>query len=354
MIFDLKRKQKFSEIHALPIKIQLQSRRKENKEQKKQGSLCACCTPAEGGAMNTQRNYKDTVSRMIFRDPGNALSLYNSLNGTHYTDTGMLEFNTLENAIYMGMKNDLSFLIMNEMHLYEHQSTYTPNMPLRDLFYVADLLQVHVKEESLYSSKQIKLPTPHFVVFYNGSEERPEKTELKLSEAFEKMTETPELELKVTILNINSGKNEKLKEGCPVLKEYMQYVEKIRENRKRMPLEEAVDEAIGYCIGNGILRDFLLRQRAEVVKMSIYEYDEERELALIRRDEREIGEKIGREKERQNVEKILQEEKENNIKSIITLCQEFGSSKEVTVEKLMEQCHLTKEQAREKIACYWQ
>ncbi len=88
--------------------------------------------------------------------------------------------------------------------------------------------------------------------------------------------------------------------------------------------------------------------------MSIYEYDEERELALIRRDEREIGEKIGREKERQNVEKILQEEKENNIKSIITLCQEFGSSKEVTVEKLMEQCHLTKEQAREKIACYWQ
>ena len=299
--------------------------------------------------MNTQRNYKDTVSQMIFREPGNALSLYNSLNGTHYTDTGMLEFNTLENAIYMGMKNDLSFLIMNEMHLYEHQSTYTPNMPLRDLFYVADLLQAHVKEESLYSSKQIKLPTPHFVVFYNGSEERPEKTELKLSEAFEKMTETPELELKVTILNINSGKNEKLKEGCPVLKEYMQYVEKIRENRKRMPLEEAVEEAIGYCIGNGILRDFLLRQRAEVMKMSIYEYDEERELALIRRDEREIGmeqgmeigEKLGR-----------QEEKENNIKSIISLCREFGSTRELIIEKLMEKCQLTKEQAEEKLGYY--
>ena len=295
--------------------------------------------------MNTQRNYKDTVSRMLFQEPGNALSLYNSLNGTDYTDESMIEFNTLENAIYMGMKNDLSFLIMDEMHLYEHQSTYTPNMPLRDLFYVADLLQAHVKDESLYSSKPIKLPTPHFVVFYNGSEERPEKKELKLSEAFEKMTEFPELELKVTILNINPGKNEKLKERCPALREYMQYVEKVRENRKNMPLEEAVEEAIRYCIRNGILKEFLLRQRAEVRKMSIYEYDKEREFELIRRDEREIGIELG-------VKQGIEQEKENNIKSIIALCQEFGSSRDIIVEKLIEQCHLTKEQALEKLALY--
>ena len=101
--------------------------------------------------------------------------------------------------------------------------------------------------------------------------------------------------------------------------------------------------------------------------MSIYEYDQEREFALIRRDEREIGieqgkeigEKIGREKalkqvaqERKNTERILQEEKENNIKSIIVLCEEFGSSKDIIVEKLMEQCHLTKEQAQEKLTLY--
>ena len=85
--------------------------------------------------------------------------------------------------------------------------------------------------------------------------------------------------------------------------------------------------------------------------MSIYEYDEERELALIRRDEREIGmeqgmeigEKLGR-----------QEEKENNIKSIISLCRKFGRNREQTVSELIEQCHLTQEQAQEKIACYWQ
>ena len=115
-----------------------------------------------------QRNYKDTVSRMLFREPENALSLYNALNGTRYTDASQITFNMLDNAIYMGMQNDISFLIMNEVNLYEHQSTYNLNMPLRDLFYVAELLQVYVKDESLYSSKLIKLPTPHFVVFYNG------------------------------------------------------------------------------------------------------------------------------------------------------------------------------------------
>ena len=122
-----------------------------------------------------QRNYKDTVSRMLFREPENALSLYNALNGTSYTDASQITFNMLDNAIYMGMQNDISFLIMNEVNLYEHQSTYNLNMPLRDLFYVAELLQVYVKDQSLYSSKLIKLPTPHFVVFYNGIESKPER-----------------------------------------------------------------------------------------------------------------------------------------------------------------------------------
>ena len=93
-----------------------------------------------------QRNYKDTVSRMLFREPENALSLYNALNGTSYTDASQITFNMLDNAIYMGMQNDISFLIMNEVNLYEHQSTYNLNMPLRDLFYVAELLQVYVKD----------------------------------------------------------------------------------------------------------------------------------------------------------------------------------------------------------------
>ena len=316
--------------------------------------------------MNTQKNYKDTVYRMLFKEPNNALSLYNSLNGTAYTDESMLEFNTLENAIYMGMKNDLSFLIMDQMHLYEQQSTYTPNMPLRDLFYVADLLQAYVKDKSLYSSKQIKVPTPHFVVFYNGTAKLQEKIELKLSDSFEVETDEPELELKVQILNINLGMNEELKEKCPVLKEYVIYVERIREYVKKMPLEEAVEKAIEECVRDNILREFLLRQRAEVFKMSIYEYDEERELKLIRADERELGIELGREEERKNTEaerkkteaerhekELALKKAEESIKALVSVCQEYGSTRETTVEKLMEKCELSKEDAEEKVNKYW-
>ena len=272
----------------------------------------------------------------------------------------------LENAIYMGMHNDISFLIMNETNLYEHQSTYNLNMPLRDLFYIAELLQVYVKDESLYSSKLIKLPTPHFVVFYNGVEQKPERKILKLSEAFEVETEDPELELKVTILNINPGKNDELKNRCPVLKEYTQYVEKVRENSEKMPLQEAVEQAIEYCIKNDILRDFLTEQKAEVSKMSIFEYDEQREIELIRRDEREIGKEIGErigmererlntEKERQNTEKERQKvekERENTIQSIISFGQKLGGSEEQIVKELQERCGLEREQAKEKIRQY--
>lgn len=305
-----------------------------------------------------QRNYKDTVSRMLFREPENALSLYNALNGTSYTDASQLTFNMLDNAIYMGMQNDISFLIMNEVNLYEHQSTYNLNMPLRDLFYVAELLQVYVKDQSLYSSKLIKLPTPHFVVFYNGVEDKPEKRILRLSEAFEVPTEDPELELKVTILNINPSMNEELKEKCQVLKQYTQYVELVRYNSAGMPLEQAVETAIEYCIRHDILRDFLLKQRAEVVKMSIFEYDEEREIELIRRDEREIGkeigEKIGIEKERQRAQEELDKNRENTIRSIISICKEMGGDQEVAAQKLMKNCNLDEEQAKEKVAFYWE
>ncbi len=151
--------------------------------------------------------------------------------------------------------------------------------------------------------------------------------------------------------------NEELKEKCPVLKQYTQYVEQVRYNSAGMPLEQAVETAIEYCIRHDILKDFLLKQRAEVVKMSIYEYDEEREMELIRRDEREIGQKIGEEigakKERQKAEHELNKERQNTIESIVSLCKKFRSTKEQAALELQEKCGLTKEQAKEKVEIYW-
>ena len=276
---------------------------------------------------------------MLFGEAKEALFLYNGLNGTDYTDASILAFNTLENAIYMGMKNDLSFLVMEQMHLYEQQSTYTPNMPLRDLFYVADLLQKFVKDKSLYSSKQIKLPTPHFVVFYNGLQELPEKQELKLSDSFEVQTDSPELELKVQILNINPGMNEELKEKCPALKEYVIYVERIRSYVKTLPLEEAVEKAIDDCIKENVLRDFLTKQRAEVFKMSIYEYDEERELKLMLADERELG---------------IQQGVQQGIQVVISMSKEQGSTREKTIELLMEKFCMNEKDAKVAVNSWWE
>ena len=132
-----------------------------------------------------QRNYKDTMFRMVFKEKENLLSLYNALNKTAYTDVGDLEVTTLENAVYMNYKNDISFVFDFELMLYEHQSTVNSNMPLRDLLYVTRVLQGRVKNEDLYSSALIKIPAPRFVVFYNGTDTQPEQKVLTLSEAFE-------------------------------------------------------------------------------------------------------------------------------------------------------------------------
>lgn len=232
-----------------------------------------------------RRNYKDRLFRMVFQEKKDLLSLYNAINGTRYTDETEIEIVTLENAIYMNMKNDLAFLLDFELNLYEHQSTFSPNMPLRDLFYIAKKLQKLVKQDALYRSTLVQIPTPCFLILYNGTDEQPESKVLKLSDAFQKKMGEPELELKVTMLNINLGKNKEIMEQCRRLKEYMQYVERVRNYAKEKPIEDAVECAVTECIKENILRDFLVKYRKEAVAVCIFEYNEEEALKYIREDE---------------------------------------------------------------------
>lgn len=241
------------------------------------------------------RNYKDTIFRMIFREKESLLSLYNALNDTAYTDVDSLEITTLENAVYMNYKNDISFVFDFELLLYEHQSTYNPNMPLRDLLYVTRVLQNRIKGKNLYSQSLIKIPAPRFAVFYNGTDFQPEQQILYLSDAFEKKQGEPALELSVTVYNINLGHNLELLEACRLLKEYAQYVDHVRTYAKEMPLPEAVEKAVDTCIRNGILSDFLRKNRAEAITVSIFEYDEEKHMKSERKEWREIGYREGHE-----------------------------------------------------------
>lgn len=227
---------------------------------------------------NVSRNYKDTVFRMLFMKKENLLSLYNALNGTVYTNVNELEITTLENAVYMNYKNDISFVFDFELFLYEHQSTFNPNMPLRNLLYVTRVLQNRIKDKNLYSKSLVKIPTPRFIVFYNGTDFQPEQQILYLSDAFEKKQDELSLELSVIVYNINLGHNQALLEACCLLKEYAQYVEQVRTFAKKMPFPEAVEQAVDYCIKTGILTDFLAKNRAEVIAMSIFEYDAEKHI----------------------------------------------------------------------------
>ena len=239
------------------------------------------------------RNYKDTVFRMLFSDRKNLLSLYNAVNQRHYTDPEDLEIVTLDNAIYMGMKNDLAFIIDTNLYLYEHQSTYNPNMPLRDLFYISNEYQKLLDKKSLYSSSLQKIPAPNFIELYNGTDTLSDFSEHRLSSAFENLSGEPKLELIVTVLNINEGHNALLMEHCQTLKEYSQYVAKVRKYAAGMPLDQAVEYAVDECIKENILADFLRKNRAEVISMSIFEYDKEEEEKKLRKAEYEAGVEAG-------------------------------------------------------------
>lgn len=275
------------------------------------------------------RNYKDTVFRMLFQDRENLLSLYNAVNGTVYEDVDGLVITTLQDAVYMNYKNDVSFVFDFTLSIYEHQSTVNQNMPLRDLIYVSKVLQGQMKDQDIYSSRQIKLPTPKFVVFYNGTDEQPEKQTLRLSDAYKKQLEEVELELTVTVYNINYGHNQKLLEACQTLKEYAQYVAAVREYAKEMPLAEAVESAVDSCIRQGILADFLRKNRAEAIEMSIFEYDEEKHL----KSEREIW---------------ITEGKQLGIASeIVSMGLECGLSKEQILHRLQTKLNISEQTAKE-------
>ena len=245
---------------------------------------------------NVAKDYKDRLFRMIFNDREKLLELYNAMNGSDYKDASELQVVTLENAIYLSMKNDVAYVLHDELFLYEQQSTKNANMPLRCLFYASDTYSVLVKDKNIYGTKMLPLPSPTFVVFYNGKQKMDEEGELRLSDAFVKKQENPNLEVIVKVKNINMGNSRELFEKCRPMRDYMIFVDKVRRYSQEQTLEDAVEQTIRECMEEDVMADFLKRNRAEVVRMCLYEYDEEKQ----REFDREEGREEGREEERQN------------------------------------------------------
>ena len=255
------------------------------------------------------RRYKDSLFRKVFSNKKDLLDLYNALNGTDYSNEEELTVTTLEDVVYISVKNDLSFLVGGTINLYEHQSSYNPNMPVRGLMYFARLYQEYIdsSEINVFSTVLKHLPVPAFIVFYNGTREEPDRTILRLTDAFVsangKTAENACLECAATMLNINYGHNYELMQKCRRLEEYSLFVAEVRKwieaggDRK-----QAVDDAVDVCIDQGILRDILIRERTAIVKMVLsctkkqYERLVEKELEQQEKQLRE-GKKKMREQE---------------------------------------------------------
>ena len=284
--------------------------------------------------MNENREYKSDVFSMLMENPEYALQVFNALNGTDYTDPTLVEICTLAKGISLSVRNDASFIIDMDLSIYEHQSSYNPNMPLRSLIYLGEVLKPLVKGRDLYGSNRITIPTPHLVVFYNGTKDCPETEMQRLSDSYEHSGE-PEVELTCIMYNINAGYNEEFKSRCPVMQEYMCFVDKVRE------LETAEDEcpiedAINWCIANDVLSDFLSKRKDEVKKAMTIDMTFEAREEIIRKEEREAGRLQGIEQGIGKAARMLVELGMPKEKAMETLLGQYPKQHDVVIRKINE------------------
>jgi hypothetical protein len=246
--------------------------------------------------MAGNREYKSDVFSMLMEDKRNALQVYNALNNSDYDDPEKIEIHTLKKGVSLTVRNDSAFVLNPDLSIYEHQSTVCPNMPVRFLIYFTSIIEEPLKKQNIYGKTLLSIPTPKFVVFYNGLEEQPEQYEMRLSDAFKKPTDKPDLELTCRVYNINKGMNKEFLAKCQVLREYMIFVDYVRyyqQEEDEDHLDVAINRAIDRCIEENVLKEFLIENRSEVVKVTQLDYTFERQIELEREASEKRGEKRG-------------------------------------------------------------
>ena len=293
-------------------------------------------------SVSINRTYKDRLFKIIFEDKKELLSLYNALTGKNYQNPDELEINTIDDVIYMHLKNDMSFILDDWQNLFEQQSTFNPNQPLRGFFYFADLYKVKYFGKKIYSTRLLKIPTPQYIVFYNGTTSMPDRKELRLSDAFQQPTEQPDIEVVAHMLNINYGHNKELMERCRKLKEYAQFIDIIRHylrENKQWSNEQAISKAIDDCIKNNILRDILQKERLRVMASILSEFDEVGYKEMIRQEAYEDA-----------YEEVYEE---ISVKSLIEFVQDIGYSKEDAATLVKQRFHLSDDAINQYMQKFW-
>jgi len=255
--------------------------------------------------MDANRKHKDSVFSRLFSTPEILRELYSAIEGVDVPSDAIVNINTLSEALFMRQINDLSFTINDRIVvLIEHQSTISENIPLRLLMYIGRVYEKIVENRNAYHRKLIKIPTPEFIVLYNGREDCPDHKELKLSTAFKDtsgLKRPPStsgllpLELVVQVYNINQGRNSEILARSENLNGYSFFIKKVNEFKEQFSLAESVTHAVKYCIENNILKKFLLEQGSEVYNMLFEDLTIEEIVAIRCEEAREEGHEMGRE-----------------------------------------------------------
>jgi len=271
-------------------------------------------------SQNVNRNNKNSMFSSLFSNPDILRELYSAIEGIPIPPDIPIEINTLSGVLFINKVNDISFLIDNRLVvLIEHQSTISENLPLRMLEYTGRIYEKIVDMEKKYKKKLIKIPRPEFIVLYNGIENYPDYSELKLSDAFMdikgiklKGVEKLPLELIAQVYNINQGHNPEILKRCETLANYSKFVDKLQEFQKKgIKLEESIRPVIEYCIKNNIMKKYLQEHGSEVINMIFGdgEYDRDMDIAVNRREAWEEGHEEGRgeahEEDRQHFLELL-------------------------------------------------
>ena len=264
--------------------------------------------------MQTNKRFKSSVFSLLFSEPDLLRELYCALDEVSLPPDAPVSINRLEDVLFMGFINDISFRIDGKLVvLIEHQSTINPNMALRLLMYVGRVYEKIIEGRNIYSKKPLKIPRPEFFVLYNGTDPFPDEKIYRLSESFEKLKTLglaekglPALELLVRVININEGINKDIVARCKMLAEYSAFVARARTLEKELgSREEAVKEAVKYCEKHDILKEFLKLHAGEVLNMLYTEWNLDDAIAVAREEAREDGIEEGMEKSRLEIARNL-------------------------------------------------
>ena len=294
-----------------------------------------------------KRSVKDSVFTYLFKQPEYTRQLYLAL---HPEDTDVKESDfklvTLENVLTTGFYNDLGIQVRDRLILLvEAQSTFSVNIALRMLLYLAGTYKEYIEEQKLdlYGSHPVEIPRPELYVVYTGGRKEIPET-LHLSDLYQGAG-SAEVEVKV-LRDDGTG---------DILDQYVRFCKIADEQREKYGLtQQAIDETIRICIAENVLAPFLASRQKEVLEIMVTLFDQEKIAEIhdynVAKAARQEGHQLGRAEGR---EEGRAEGREEGIRAVVGMLRGMSVEQKQIAQKLVEQFGLLPQAAEEKVKQYW-